>query len=138
MIKEDRKKKYEDPEKRLYNQKTDLNSCLHQAFANLKQERNQFGWNKLIEELNGITLRRRGTDMFEVSYHKIYTGLSQDILRHDQDSKKFLDEVIKELKSHFRKLSGKSLEVKKLEEDRSIEKYSRLFAESTPLFAGNS
>ena len=137
MLKES-KTKVQSFEDRKYKQKEDMNSCLVQAFSDLKHDMNQHGWTKLVEELNGVTLRRFGTDMFEMSYHKIYTGSPQDIDNHDRESKKFLDSVMGDLKKRFKKLSGKTLGLKKVKENRTIEKYSRLYAESVPLFAGNT
>lgn len=130
-----RKKKAEKPEERLYSQKLDLNSCLHQAFQDLKEERNQGPWT-LVEELKGVTLRRAGTDKFSLSYQKYFVGNQTDAQLFEQEAKKFLGDILKELKKHFKKLSGKVLEVKKMEETKDVEKYSRLTAEHSSLYGG--
>lgn len=130
---EPRKKKEQKPEERLYNQKFDLNSCLHQAFQNLKEERNQGPWT-IIEELKGVTMRRQGTDSFAISYHKYFTGHPQDAKNYKQDAEKFLNEILKELKKHFKKLSGKVLEVKKIDESNTIDKTNPLYAEHQSLY----
>ena len=135
MINEVRKKKEVSPEERIYSQKTDLNSCLHQAFQNLKEERNNAPWT-LIEELKGVTMQRRGTDGFLISYQKYFVGCQVDAQKYEQEAKKFLGEILKELKKHFKKLSGKVLEVKKLEESKNVDKYSRLTAEHQSLYGG--
>src|SRR3990167_8125339 len=106
MLNEAPKKKVQNYEDRKYQQKLDFNSCLQQAFQNMKEERNQFGWNMLIEELKGVTMQRRGTDGFSVSYHKYFTGTPQDADNYEREAKKFLDGVVKEMKKHFKKLSG--------------------------------
>lgn len=139
MFNEERKKKLPSAEDRLYRQKDDLNSCLAQAFHDLKQARNNYKWgDRLVEELNGVTLRRMGTDAFELSYHRIYTGSPTDAQNYERESKKFLDEVMKELKKHFRNLSGKTLEVKKTDEKKTIDKYSRLTAEYQSLYGSTT
>lgn len=131
----ERKKKQEEPEKRLYSQKLDMNSCLHQAFQNLKEERNHGPWT-LVEELRGVTMQRRGIDGFCLSYQKYFVGNQVDAQKYEQEAKKFLGDILKELKKHFKKLSGKVLEVKKLEESKNVDKYSRLTAEHSSLYGG--
>lgn len=131
-----RKKKEQKPEERLYSPKLDMNACLYQAFQNLKEERNQHGWNVLIEELKGVTLQRRGTDGFCISYQKYFVGNQQDAVKYEEEAKKFLGDIIKELKKHFKQLSGKVLEVKKVNENKNIDKYSRLTAEHQSLYGG--
>ena len=120
-----RKKKEQKPEEQIYSQKLDMNSCLHQAFQNLKEERNTGPWT-LIEELKGVTMQRRGTDGFSVSYQKYFVGNQTDAQLFEKEAKKFLGDILKELKKHFKKLSGKVLEVKKIEESKNVDKYSRL------------
>lgn len=131
-----RKKKQQKPEERLYSQKLDMNSCLYQAFQNMKEERNQHGWNVLVEELKGVTMQRRGTDGFSISYQKYFVGNQTDAVNYETEAKKFLGDILKELKKHFKKLSGKVLEVKKLEESKNVDKYSRLTAEHSSLYGG--
>ena len=131
----ERKKKEPKPEERVYSQKLDLNSCLHQSFQNLKEERNTGPWT-LIEELKGVTMLRRGTDGFSLSYQKYFVGNQTDAQLYEQEAKKFLGDILKELKKHFKKLSGKVLEVKKLEENKNVDKYSRLTAEHSSLYGG--
>lgn len=131
-----KRKKEQKPEDRIYNPKLDLNACLAQAFQNLKEEKNQHGWNVLVEELKGVTMRRQGTDQFSVSYHKYFTGSPQDADTYEREANKFLDGVLKELKKHFKKLSGKVLEVKKLDENRTVDKYGRLTADHQSLYGG--
>lgn len=129
-----RKKKQEKPEDRMFQQKLDLNSCLQQAFIDLKWERNQHGWNQIVEELKGVTLRRLGTDGFELTYHRYFTGHPQDAQNFEKESKKFLDDVVKELKKHFKKLSGKVLEISKKDEKSTLDKTARLYADSQSLY----
>lgn len=133
----ERKKKQEEPEKRLYSQKLDMNSCLAQAFQNLKEERNHGPWT-LVEELRGVTMQRRGTTGFSLSYQKYFVGCQVDAQKYEEDAKKFLGDILKELKKHFKKLSGKVLEVKKLEESKNVDKYSRLTAEHSSLYGGTT
>ncbi|MDP3763661.1 MAG: hypothetical protein Q8Q92_03370 [bacterium] len=133
-----RKKKQEKPEERLYNPKLDLNSCLQQAFNDLKHERSQHGWNILVEELKGVTMQRRGTDGFSISYQKYFVGNQHDAQNYEQEAKKFLGDILKELKKHFKKLSGKVLEVKKVDESKNVDKYSRLTAEHQSLYGGTT
>lgn len=129
-----RKRKQEKPEERIYNRKFDMNSCLAQAFQNMKEEKNQYGWTMLVEELKGITMRRQGTDGFSLSYHKYFTGSPQDADTYEREAHKFLDGILKELKKHFKKLSGKVLEVKKLDENKTVDKYGRLTADHQSLY----
>ena len=132
-----RKKKEQKPEEQIYSQKLDMNSCLHQAFQNLKEERNTGPWT-LIEELKGVTMQRRGTDGFSVSYQKYFVGNQTDAQLFEKEAKKFLGDILKELKKHFKKLSGKVLEVKKIEESKNVDKYSRLTAEHSSLYGGTT
>lgn len=135
MLNEARKKKVKSYQDRAYKQKEDMHSCLAQALEDLKNERSMsHPWSKPVQELEGITMRRSGNEHVQLSYHKIVTGLPHAVAEAEKDSGKFLDEIVSELKKRFKKLSGKPLELKKVSESNNTQKYSRVFAESQPLF----
>lgn len=135
LIDEARRKKVKGYQDRAYKQKEDFHSCLAQALQDLKDERSmEHPWSKPVQELQGITMRRSGNEMVELSYHKIHIGLPQSLAENENDQKKFLDELVSELKKRFKKLSGKALELKKVSENTNVQKYSHVFAEAQPLF----
>ena len=132
----ERKKKVLGYEDQGYKMKEDRHACLANAFQELKTDENSFqGWNKMAEDLNGLTMRTVG-DVVEITYHKIITGLPEVVTRHDDDAKKFLDFVVSELKKRYKTLAKTSLEMKKVKEDKSVEKYSHMQAQTSWMFAG--
>lgn len=135
MLYEARKKKVKSYQDKAYKQKEDLHSCLAQALEDLKNERSMnHPWSKPVQELAGITMRRSGNELVELSYHKIIIGLPREVAPAEEEAKKFLDEIASELKKRFKKLSGKPLELKKVGENTNTQKYSRVFSEAVPLY----
>ena len=127
-------RKKAEPDKRFAGEK-DVYSCIAQSFEDFKADLNsEKSWNIPIDEANGMTIRYVGENLLAISYHKIKIGQQDDIMRDELDSKKMLDEMAKEVKKRFKKYSRKVLDLKKVKEARSVEKFSRMYAENVPLF----
>jgi hypothetical protein len=118
-----------------YQMKDFFYDVLENAFAALKHEINgTHGWNRLIEDVNGVTMRKLGDDKIELTYHKIELGTPEVVIRHQEVADKFMDEVVKGLKKHYKLLGKKTLKLKKVGDDKDVQKYSRYQAESSSLY----
>lgn len=124
---------YED---RKYQQKKNLYDSLHQAFQNVKYEySSNFQWNKPIELMKGLTMRMVGTQL-QLTEHRLETGTVEMITRKKEDGKSFLKGIEKALKKEFRRLTGKNLELKKIEERQNIEAHSKIAPATSWLYSG--
>ena len=122
--------------------KVDRSRCIYnsiiQAFEDVKygEVGNMGKWNKLAENIKGITIRLVGNDRIELTYHRYEVTTVEGLARLENTGKDFIKEVVKELKKQFKKLTGKALELKELNYDKSLEKVSQLQGERTWLLGG--
>src|SRR3990167_3108272 len=129
-------RKKSEPDKRFLREQ-DVYSCIAQSFEDFKEELNsQHSWNIPLDETDGMSIKYVGENMLVVNYHKIKVGRQEDVILDEDVSKKKIDEIAKEVKKRFKKYSKKTLDLKKVKENRSVEKYSRVYAENVPLFGG--
>jgi hypothetical protein len=124
--------KVQSYEERNYNRKKSLYDVLAQIMQDLKIEQNgMHSWNMPVENLKGITSRIIGDGNLEMTYHRFEVCTIEGLAHREDDGKKFLDIVAKELKKRFKKYTGKTLELKKIRDDQGLEKYSRLQADTS-------
>lgn len=126
------KKKISSYEDKKYEQGNSLVASLKQAFVDFKHDKEKIkSWNMPISELDGVTLKVFNDHEFCLTYHRVETGTIESIAQLESGGKKFLKEVEKELKSRFKKLTGKTLELKKVREDQDFEQYQRMQADTS-------
>ena len=116
-----------------YQQKKSIYDCLAQALEDLKYDTVASGhkWNIPVEQVKGLTARLLGGEHLEITYHHMETTTVEGLSRLEDFGKDFLKETEKELKKRFKKLTGKALKLKKIKEDRSFEKASRVQADTS-------
>lgn len=114
-----------------YNPKEALFDGLQQAFENLKQEKfNSGGWNLPAEKISGVTMKLAG-DNLTLFYHHYEISTISDLPFIKDDGIKFLKGIEKELKKKFRSITGKTLKLKKIQDDQIVDKQSRLQADTS-------
>lgn len=120
---------YEDKK---FDQGSSLVDSLSQAFVDFKHDKEKIkSWNMPIAELDGVTMKILNDREICLTYHRVEVGTIESIAHLESNGKKFLKEVEKELKSRFKKLTGKSIELKKVKEDQSFEQYQRMQADTS-------
>jgi SMC interacting uncharacterized protein involved in chromosome segregation len=120
---------YEDKK---FEQGNSLVASLQQAFVDFKSDKEKIkSWNMPIADLNGVTLKILNNSEMCLTWTRVEVGSIEQMATIENNAKKFLKEVEKELKARFKKLTGKSLEVKKKKEDRMFEKYQSLYADTS-------
>jgi hypothetical protein len=126
------KKKILSYEDKKYEQGSSLVASLQQAFVDLKYDKEKIkSWNMPIADLSGCTLKIVNDSELCLTYHRVEVGSMDEIARLQFAGKKYLKEVEKELKSKFKKLTGKTLELKKKSEDQNFEKYQHVRLDSS-------
>lgn len=119
-------------EEKNYNRKKAMYDVLAQVLQDIKIEQSgMHNWNLPVEQLKGITSRFDGSGLLELTYHRLEVATIEGMAHKQEDGKKFLETVVKELKKKFKKYTGKTLELKKIREDQAIDKYSRLQADTS-------
>lgn len=114
-----------------YQQKKALYDCLVQAFQDYKHEQNgNHGWNKPVEQMHGCTMKLVGKDLLEITYHRYEVTTVEGLARLESGSK-FIKEVLKGYKKKFEALTGKTLTLEMVHEDRAIDKVSRIYADTS-------
>lgn len=125
-------KKVEGFEDKNYSQKRAIYDALAQVFQEFKLEgMNSYGWNKPVQQLDGVTMRFLGQNCLELTYHRFEVSTVEGLARRDDDGPKFLQNVAKELKKRFRKKIGKTLKLEKVRLDQAIDKQSRVQADTS-------
>jgi hypothetical protein len=120
---------YEDKK---FEQGNSLVDSLQQAFVDFKHDKEKVkSWNMPIAALDGVTMKIVNHNTMCLTYHRVEVGSIESVNPLKDSGKKFLKEVEKELKSRFKKLTGKSLELKKLKEDQDLEQYQRMQADTS-------
>jgi len=115
-----------------YQKKKSMYDAIAQCIEDIKyDETNGVGWNRAIEEMKGVTCRLIGREHLELTYHRFVMSTVEDLARMEDDGKKFLKEVEKELKKRFKKLTSKELKMKIIKTDRGYDKYSRMQADNS-------
>jgi hypothetical protein len=115
-----------------YKQDKQIYDSIAQAFQDFKVERNGgHGWNKPVEQLEGVTMRFVSEDKLELTYHRYEVTTVEGLARLDDAGGKFLKEVVKGLKKKFESLTGKTLTLERVHEDRAIDKVSRIQADTS-------
>lgn len=97
------------------------------------------GWNQSVNEVQGVTLRFLGEEHISLCYHHIETATVEQLARMNltEDGQRFLKEVEKELKKKFKKYTGKTLKLKQVKKDQSVERYGRVTAETSWMLGSN-
>lgn len=120
---------YED---RNFAQKKSIYSSLAQCISDLKYDRSgRHQWNLAIDKLDGVTIKLLDDENFSLTYYRVETGTVETLARGSNEGLAFLKEIEKDLKKRFKKLTGKTLDLKKVKEDHNLEKISRLSGETS-------
>ncbi len=115
------------PKEISYDVTKELFDSIANAFESIKRDENHdHAWNRPVEKLNGITLKLLNDEQLLLTYHFYEVGSQQDARRKEDEGKIFLKNTVKELKKRFKKITGKALKMKKIQEDASIEAVNRL------------
>lgn len=104
---------------------------LETCFQRLKTDINgRHGWNRPIEQLDGLTLSFLGQNMVKVSHAK-YVVASPYVMnmKEKTEAKVFLDNMMKELQTKYKDTSGANLRLKVVNEQQDIQLYSKLSAD---------
>ena len=124
-------KKIQSYEDKKFDRGDSLVSSLQQAFNDLKYDREKVkSWNMPVCNLEGVTMKILNNTELCLTYHRVEVGSIESMQSLKTGGIKFLKEVEKEIKSRFKKLTGKSLELKKQKEDQNFEQYGRLQADT--------
>jgi len=128
-----------EPGENNYQQKKAIYDILRQVFEDFKYDKVHGGhtWNTPVEQIQGITMRMLGESQVELTYHHYEVTTIEGINRADDNGKEFLDAVVKQLKSRFKRETGTALTLKPVKSDRNLEKVSRLSAESSWMLGSN-
>jgi hypothetical protein len=127
------KKKVVSYEEKNYNKKKELYGSIVQCLEDMKFGEVMGGgkWNIPAEKISGLTYRLVGENHLELTYHHYEVTTVEGLAHMDDDGKSFVKEVVKELKKRFRKRTGKALDLKEIKYDRSLEKVSRMQADTS-------
>jgi hypothetical protein len=122
-----------------YQQKKAIYDCVAQALEDLKYDTTSSGhrWNLPVEQVRGLTARLIGEGYLELTYHHLEVTTVEGLARLEDFGKEFLKETEKELKKRFKKITGKALKLKKVKDDRSFEKASRVQADTSWMLSSN-
>ena len=119
-------------EERNYNRKSEIYDVIAQVMQDIKVEQNgMHGWNLPAEQIKGITARLLGEGYLEITYHRYEVATIEGMARREEDGKKFIQSVVKEVKKKFRKYTGKALKLSKVREDQAIDKVSKIQADTS-------
>lgn len=120
-------------EEKKYIQKRHLYDCIVQAFEDVKTDLNgqMGGWNLPVEEVKGVSLRLVGDEHIELTYHHYEITTIEGLAVTESKGPTFLKDVVKSLKKKFRKLTGKTLNLKVIKESQAIDKVSRIQADTS-------
>jgi hypothetical protein len=138
-----RSKDVEGYEDKNYKQKKEIYASLTQVFSDLQYDHNSHsGWNMLSDKVKGVTMKLTtpplGENMLELTFHRYEVTTVEGLARLEDDGKKFLTEVVKDLKKRFKKHTGKALKLTKLEEgDPIYDKISRLESDTSWMLGSN-
>lgn len=123
-----------------FKQGEDVYSSLVQVFEDMKTAKfRSMGstWNVAVEALKGITLKLVGDSHIQLTY-TCFQMANPEILKDTRrEMKKFLDDVVKELKKGFRAKTKTSITFNKTKEYDGVEKYSQHFGAVSNASLGN-
>jgi hypothetical protein len=132
------KKKILSYEDQKFDKSKDIYASIVQAVEDVKYGEVMAGgkWNKLVENVKGLTVRLVGTERIELTYHHYEVTTVEGLARMQDDGKLFIGEALKAIKKQFKSITGKALELKEIKFDRSLEKQSQLQGERNFLLGG--
>lgn len=122
-----------------YQAKKNLYDSIAQCVEDIKHGDVHGGhrWVMPVQDLTGLTSRLVDGAHLEITYHRFVNGTYEDLARQslDEDGKKFINEVVKQLKKKFKERTGKALTLKEVEKDeprkRGFDKYGNVQAETS-------
>jgi len=117
-----------------YIQKKSIYDALYQAFNDCKYgviHGDNGRWNVPVEMMQGVTMRLIGPEHFELTCHYYEVCTMEGLARVEDKGYDFIDGVVKEVKKVFKNNTGKAVKIKEIKKDRSLDKVSRLSAESS-------
>jgi hypothetical protein len=125
-------------ENKNFTEKKNIFDLLYQIFEDIKGEKyNNRGWNLPVEEIQGVTFRLMSDGKLQITYHRYEVCDMEGLVRKKPDGVKFVEEITRELKSRFKKLTKKTLKLKKENESQDIDKQSRMQADSSWLLGSS-
>lgn len=118
-----------------YQAKKNLFDSIAQVIEDIKYTEVHGGhrWNLPVHEVTGLTARLVDGAHLELTYHRFVNGTYEDLARNqlDEDGKKFIKEVVKQLKKRFKDKTGKALTLKEVDEpQRGYDKTGNIQAET--------
>lgn len=121
-----------------YNIKKNFYDALANAFDELKVEINgRHGWNRPIEQLDGLTLRLLNNGYVQINHAKYIVANRQTLeMKEKVIAEEFITELVKMLKKKFRKLTGVSLDLKEHEKTQDIQLFSKLTPDKSYSYGG--
>jgi hypothetical protein len=114
-----------------YNKKKQIYDSLVQCIQDVKygEVHTNNKWNIPVERMSSITSRLVGEGYLELTAHHYEVTTPEQLAHSVEFDKDIIKEFVKELKKSFRKLTSKTLELKEVKVDRTIEKVSGLRAD---------
>ena len=131
------KKKVLSYDDKSYANSKHIYDVIAQIFDDLKNENNTYGWNKLVCNLEGMTMKFIGENSLQFTHHRYENGTIDDISRLDKNEK-FIKEIMTDIKKRFKKQTKLNIELKKIRDDRQIEKVSNHTAETSSMWGGKA
>jgi hypothetical protein len=118
----------------------DLHSIITQVFQDVKYgiTHTPNRWNKPVEQINGCTLRILTENELQLTYHHYEVTTLEELAHMKSEGPKFVESLVKELKKEFLEKTGKELKFKKVNEDSSVEKHGRIYADVSYAFGGRN
>jgi hypothetical protein len=116
-----------------YQKKKALYDVVVQCMEDIKYgtHSSQSSWNMPVEHIKGVTYRLVGEGQLELTYHRYEVTTVEGLARGEDDGKRFMKEVVKQLKKTFKEYTGKALTLKEIKVGSGVDKVSRITADSS-------
>lgn len=124
---------------KLLNNSMDDYIGIQNAFNIVKQQQNtkNKGWNSLVVDMSNCTLKIVNDRTFEITYHRIETGIPATMIKKLEEGYVAVDEIVKLLKSQLKEMKAKiTFTEDKKKKYHNLEKHSRIMAATSHVFGG--
>jgi len=109
------------------------------VFSHLKTEINgRHGWNRPIEQLDGLTITFLGPNMVKINHAKYVVAAPHVMSKKElPEAKEFLDNLVKELAKKYKTVANTPITFKLQEEQQDTQLYSKLTADRSWALGGS-
>jgi len=124
-------KKIDGYEDKNYQRKEDIFGAIRQCYEDIKNEANGgTGWNRLVTDLNGLNMVM-DNDVMVVTYLRYEFTTPEMLAVMEAQGSDFFKEFESEMKKRFKKMTKKTLKLKKKNDSVNYEKVSRMMADTS-------